>query len=163
MLDNKKINIDEFREEIEIYKIKFPNDIVNLFAERALNKYRPIEPDKVKHNYPLLSKKYDADKIYNAFFKGEIALCNKDCFNDWIVNGYVSVTITPTLLGKMRKNGKKGIAIAQIRKFIETITENDKDIKDGYYNNVFGLKLNNTNAAKNIDIEIEEKLKLCLK
>jgi len=111
-----------------------------------------------KHEYPLLSKKYDAERIYNAFFKGKIAVCTYECFFDWFINGYKTEKITHTLKGR---EGKP--AVAQIRKFIETITENTTDLKDGYYNNVFGLKLNNINTAKKLSLELEVKLKFCEK
>jgi hypothetical protein len=87
-----------------------------------------------------------------------IGVCTFECFNDWFVNGYKTEQITHTLKGREKKP-----AVAQIRKFMETITENNIDLKDGYYNNVFKLKLNNIETAKNLDQIHEDKLKLCEK
>ncbi|MFZ4798744.1 MAG: hypothetical protein ACOYMA_14690 [Bacteroidia bacterium] len=165
MIENNLIDVDSLKEKIEIFKMGFPNDKVALFAERALNRYvKPkVEFNKEEHTYPLLSKKYNAVKIHNTFFNGDIGLCTFECFNDWFVNRHKADKIKPTLQGrKSRTTQKTTLAVAQIRKFIETITENDTDLKDGYFNNVFqDLKLMNINTAKNLTKEIEDKLKLC--
>lgn len=122
------------------------------------------DPTKTKHPYPLLSPKFDAEKVYNQFFKGEVCLCTLDCFNDWFVNGYQSEKITATLQGRISsKTDNRALSKAQIRKFMEVITDNSTKLKEGYYNNVFGLKLNKTNSADNLSIEIVEKLNLCNK
>lgn len=39
MLDKKLIDLDKFKQEIEIFKIGFPDDKVTKFSERALNNY----------------------------------------------------------------------------------------------------------------------------
>lgn len=130
-----------------------------------LNEYKENDSTKgVKHKYPTIDiKKYDSDRIYNAFFKGEIAVCTIDCFKAWFVDGYISEAISFVLKGRENKP-----AIAQLRRFIETITGDAENTKDAYYANVFKfenkkLKLNNTKTAKNLDIIHINRLKLCEK
>ena len=135
-----------------------------LKLERAMQfNQKEVNPDKTKHEFPYrLSSKYDAQKVYDTFFSGEILLCNNDQFKDWLVDGYKTKKIKPILKGKISpKTGKESIAYGQIRKFIETITETD-EIKDSYFVNVFGLP-KDSRTGKNLDLKTIEKLETCKK
>ena len=121
---------------------------------------------KVKHNYPTLKTSfYDPVKIYNTFFKGVFAICNQDCFNDWIVEGYIgSEPIKLLATGrKSLKTGEKSIPISQFRKFIEKITGDKENTKDGYFNLIFNIKLNNIETANTLNPKYSKLLKLCEK
>jgi len=123
------------------------------------------QPDKTKHDFPTINiNKYNADTVYNAFFKGIFGLCTQDCFNDWFVNGYEAEIITLLENGKLSKTtGKPTKPIAQLRKFIEKITENADYTKDAYFTKVFGIKLNNIKPAKTLNPELNKLLKSCEK
>jgi hypothetical protein len=145
--------IKDFTEYKENFWAKLP----------ILNNDNSDKENKTPHNLPLLSSKYDAKKVYDAFFKGELCLCALESFNDWFVNGYEADTITVIENGKKSvKTGKPTRQIAQLRKLIEKITENTENTKDAYFDEVFKIKLNNTQTAITLNSKYNTLLKNCM-
>lgn len=96
---------------------------------------------KVKHKHPVIDKtKYDSNKIFNTFFKGTIAFCSLECFNNWFVTGYIDESITFLLKGRKDSVTKQPtMAKAQLISFIVAITgASILEKKLSYYTMVFG-------------------------
>jgi len=157
--------LDELFEINEIDGITGSNAIQHekkILEKMLQDNLKDVDFNKIKHNFPTIDKKYNTDKIYNYFFLGVFAVCKLDSFNNWLVNGFEANKITLIKNGKISaKTGKRTEPIAQFRKFIETITENNTDLKDGYYMKVFDLKLNNIVTADNLSLKYIDMLKLC--
>ena len=93
-------------------------------------------PKKINITLPKIDDtKFDAKWIYETYIK-DVFKCSEECFNSWLKDGKPHPeTIEFTLKGR---EGKP--AIAQLRKFIETITGDTINTKDVYYKTVFGLE-----------------------
>jgi len=153
-VDIEKIVLDFIDYKERIYsKAPLSKDIDTNFME---------DKDKTLHNFPVLSSKYDAQKVYNTFFKGEIAVCNIDCFNDWFVNKYEAETITFLLLGRKDKITKTPTkAKAQLISFIVAITgDSGLETKLSYYTKVFGEDVKGS-VSSGLNSKLSKLLKLC--
>lgn len=153
-VDIEKIVMDFISYKEKIYSNSlFPKSIDISFMDNK---------DKKPHNFPVLISKYDAQKVYDTFFKGGIAVCNKDCFNDWFVNKYEAETITFLLLGRKDKITKTPTkAKAQLISFIVAITgDSGLETKLSYYTKVFGEDVKGS-VSSGLNSKLSKLLKLC--
>jgi len=151
-------NYKNLQRNITSFGEKCQSEIKKL--ERRLQ-LQPKEVDliKIKHNLPTIEiKRYSTDKIYNSFFKGFFAVCNPDCFNNWLVKGYEDEPITFLLKGR-----GGAFAKAQLISFIVKITgDAGLETKLSYYTKVFGKEADvKGSTSSGLNSKLSNLLKKC--
>jgi len=130
--------------------------------ERALNRVSShpflVNQEQSENNvveaekkYPTIDKtKYDSSLIFEKFVNNEFE-CSEADYDKWLVKGIDGKHPIKSTINK-----------GQLKKFIQTITNNVDDTKEAYFKSVFQKIIpSNITASNQLPKAIRDKLKLC--